>query len=94
MENIMNLLPVGSVIRLRGATKNIMIFGVCQTNAETQVTYEYIGVLWPEGNMGVESQIMFHHADIEEVVFVGMDNQERQTFLKKLSEFYASQKNL
>lgn len=92
MHDIMNLLPIGSVIRLRGATKNIMIFGVYQTNTETNVTYDYIGVLWPEGNMGVESQLMFCHADIEEVVFVGMDNDARHAFLSRLNAYYATEK--
>lgn len=91
MENVMNLLPIGSVIRLRGATKCIMIFGVYQTDSNTNTTYDYIGVLWPEGNMGVESQIMFRHADIEQIVFTGMDNSDRQSFLTRLQAFYDTQ---
>lgn len=91
MENIMELLPIGSVIRLRGARKSIMIFGVCQSVETNQKNYDYIGVLWPEGNMGKESQIVFNHADIEKVEFMGYETDARKEFLVKLNAFYESQ---
>lgn len=87
--DVTKLLPIGSVIRLNGATKCIMIFGVCQTNQTNNTLYDYIGVLWPEGNIGEEGQILFNRTDIEEVVFVGHDTDERQEFLQKLGQFYA-----
>ena len=90
MHNVLELLPIGSVIRLRGARKNLMVIGVCQTNTETNQDYDYLGVLWPEGNMGGETQIMFQHADIEQVFFTGMDNEERQGFIERLNAYYES----
>ena len=86
IANLMELYPIGSVIRLRGAAKDIMIFGVCQTDKDEE--YDYIGVLWPEGNIGNEGQILFNHKDIEEVIFTGYSNEERMTFLARLKEFY------
>lgn len=91
MTDIMNLLPIGSVIRLRGAKKNLMIFGVKQTNVDNQEEYDYIGVLWPEGNMGTQTQILFHHKDIERVLFTGWDTDERKVFMERLSTFYDKQ---
>jgi len=90
MHTIMELLPIGSVIRLKGATKEIMIFGVYQTDEKSGNTYDYIGVVWPEGNLGDQTQILFNHADIEEIAFTGMDSPQRQQFLQRLSDFYAS----
>ena len=90
INNIKELLPIGSVIRLRGAKRNLMIFGVCQTAKETQKTYDYIGVIWPEGNLGEKTQILFNHADVEEIMFTGMDNQTRQDFIEKLGAYYES----
>lgn len=89
MVNVKRLLPVGSVVRLREAKKCLMIFGICQTHKD--ITYDYIGVLWPEGSMGNETHILFAHDDIEEVVFVGHDSGERQTFIDRLNQFYESQ---
>ena len=90
-NNVKGLLPIGSVIRLRGAQKNLMVFGVCQTHKESNETYDYIGVLWPEGNLGAESQILFEHKDIDEVLFVGFENEERNLFIGRLNEFYEAQ---
>lgn len=91
MENIMELLPIGSVIRLREATKSLMIIGVCQTNEGNGKTYDYLGVLWPEGNMGDGSQVLFNHDDVERVEFCGLNTQERKDFLVRLDAFYRSQ---
>ncbi len=88
MANIMNLLPIGSVVLLRGAKKKLMIFGVRQTNTESQKEYDYIGVLYPEGNIGGKSQVMFNHEDIEEVFFRGYEDAERVEFINKLNMYY------
>lgn len=88
MKEIKSLLPIGSVVRLKGAKKDLMVFGICQTNKENGKEYDYIGVLWPEGNMGPGTQIMFAHDDIENVVFTGYNTPEREVFIERLSKFY------
>lgn len=88
---IKNLLPIGSVVLLKDAQKKIMVFGVKQTNMETDVEYDYIGVLYPEGNLGGESQLLFQHEDIEKVYFTGYEDEERQEFIENLAGFYAQQ---
>ncbi|MBQ6832059.1 MAG: DUF4176 domain-containing protein [Oscillospiraceae bacterium] len=90
-NNVKSLLPIGSVIRLNGAQKCLMVFGVCQTHKESNETYDYIGVLWPEGNLGAETQILFEHKDIQEILFVGYETEERNAFVNRLSEFYEAQ---
>lgn len=90
MVDFQNLLPIGSVIRLTGATKSIMIFGVRQWNPEKNKEYDYIGVLYPEGNLGGETQIMFNHEDVENVEFRGYETAEREAFLQKLAAYYES----
>ena len=67
-----------------------MIYGVKQQNLETGEEYDYIGVLYPEGNMGENSQFLFMHKDIEKVIFRGFEDESRQDFIDKLSEFYAN----
>lgn len=87
---ISELLPIGSVVLLENAKKSLMIFGVKQSDLETDIEYDYIGVLYPEGNMGTESQFLFNHADIREVLFRGYETEERADFLKNAEEFYNS----
>lgn len=89
MVDVKRLLPIGSVVRLKEAKKCLMIFGICQSHKEK--TFDYIGVIWPEGNIGAEAQILFAHEDIEEVVFTGCDTAERQAFIERLQKFYESQ---
>jgi hypothetical protein len=84
-----DLLPIGSVIRLKGGTKKLMTFGIKQTDPEKpEIEYDYVGVCYPEGNMGLKFQYLFNHADIEEMVFKGYADEERELFVEKLNTAY------
>ena len=85
---IKDLLPIGSVIWLKDAERPLMIFGVKQENSDTHEEYDYIGVIYPEGNMGPDSQFLFMHDDIEKVVFRGYEDTSREEFIKRLDAFY------
>ncbi|MCX4307924.1 MAG: DUF4176 domain-containing protein [Acetatifactor sp.] len=88
---IKELLPIGSVIWLKEAEKPLMIFGVKQSNMETNEEYDYIGVLYPEGNMGTDSQFLFQHKDIDRVEFRGFEDERREEFIQNLEAFYKEQ---
>ena len=88
---IKDLLPLGSVIWLKDAERPLMIFGVKQENSDTHEEYDYIGVIYPEGNMGPDSQFLFMHDDIEKVVFRGYEDTSREEFIKRLDAFYKEQ---
>lgn len=85
---IEDLLPIGSIVWLTDAKRALMIFGVKQENADTHEEYDYIGVLYPEGNMGTDSQFLFMHKDIERVEFRGFEDSQRAEFISKLVTFY------
>ena len=90
---IKELLPIGSVVILEGGEKRVMIFGVKQTNEVDEnesIEYDYIGVLYPEGNMGQDFQYLFNHGDIKEVFFRGFEDDERAQFIENLEEVYNS----
>lgn len=87
--NISDLLPIGTVVSLKGGTKNLMIFGIKQTNADDNIEYDYIGVMYPEGFIGREYQFLFNHSDIGDVIFMGFEDKERDEFLSKLSAYYS-----
>ena len=86
---IKNLLPIGSVVMLRDAEKPLMIYGIKQLDSNNPgVEYDYIGVLYPEGNIGANFQYLFNHKDIVEVLFKGYETDEWQEFLDTVAKAY------
>lgn len=90
--NVNELLPIGSIVLLEGAEKKLMIFGVGQTQLEENKDFDYIGVVYPEGNMGEGSQFLFNHSDIAEIVFRGYEDEERDNFLEMLNSYFEENK--
>lgn len=85
---VQELFPIGSVVKLKEGIRPLMIFGIKQTNLETNEEYDYIGVLYPEGNMGDKTQFLFNHEDIEEVISKGYTDETWEDFIKRMREFY------
>ena len=87
MENIKELLPIGTVVILKDATKRLMISGVMQNDTEGN-EYDYMGGLYPEGNISQKAQFLFQHSDIEQVIFKGYEDDERTEFINRLADFF------
>lgn len=86
---IKDLLPIGSVVLLKGGQKRLMICGVKQTDSEDRATeYDYLGVFYPEGHIGSKFQYLFNHDRIEKIFFRGYEDEEREDFLSKLTNVY------
>lgn len=85
---IQELLPIGSIVLLEGGVKRLMIYGVKQTEQDTQMEYDYIGVVYPEGNMGKGTQFLFNHDQIKEICFKGFEDDERADFMERLADYY------
>ncbi|MDO4633215.1 MAG: DUF4176 domain-containing protein [Eubacteriales bacterium] len=89
--NIKELLPIGTVVLLNDAEKRLMIFGIKQTDNNTDKEYDYIGVLYPEGNLGEDGQFLFNHSDIAQVFYEGYRDEEREEFIEALTNFYENE---
>ncbi len=89
---IKKLLPIGSVVLLEEGKKRLMIYGIKQTEQETQQEYDYIGVVYPEGNMGQGTQFLFNHNQIKEVFYKGFEDEERWMFIERLADYYTQRK--
>lgn len=86
---IKDLLPIGSVILLKNAKKKLMIYGIKQLDSKNpEVEYDYIGVFYPEGNMGPDYQFLFNHEDIDTVYFKGYHTEEREVFIEEIAKAY------
>ena len=89
--NIFDLLPIGSVVLLKGAEKRLMVYGVKQHDQSGNgKEYDYCGVLYPEGNVGGETTFLFNQDDIGLVLFRGYEDDERKVFLRNLNEYYVA----
>lgn len=78
-----DLLPIGSVVMLKEATKSLMIVGTMQRDEEGH-EFDYISVVFPEGYINSEYFFLFNHEDIVDVKFVGCINAESQTYIQLL----------
>ena len=68
---------------LKGGVKKLMITGIkVSTEEEPEKYYDYIGVFYPEGYIGAQSCFLFNHDDINDVIFKGYNNPEREEFIK------------
>lgn len=83
-----DLLPVGSVVLLKDATKKLMIIGILQVNSKENKMFDYLGVPYPEGFVGAENNFLFNHEDINDIIFTGYTNPERDIFMKTMDTLY------
>ncbi|MCI8785325.1 MAG: DUF4176 domain-containing protein [Eubacterium sp.] len=86
MKNAKDLMPIGSVVRLKEAEKKLMIIGIKQLNEEKGTVKDYIGVMYPEGYLNKEVFFTFDQEDVEETIFEGYRSKEQETFFEQVSE--------
>lgn len=80
-----DLLPIGSVVTLKGGQKSLMTIGNYQLRKDDK-EYDYVAVLFPEGYLNTESFFLFNHEDIEDIKYIGFINSETQMFRQILKE--------
>lgn len=80
------LLQIGSVVSLKGATRKLMIIGVIVHDTQSNTIYDYIGEPFPEGYIDAETMFLFQHEDIQEVHFFGYVNAEAQAYRSQMLE--------
>ena len=83
---MINLLPLGSVVLLKDATKRVMICGRMQTEQSTGKEFEYSGCLYPEGILNSDELILFNNEDVERLYYVGMQDEEEFAFKQYLND--------
>ncbi len=88
---MLNLHPIGTVVRLVNGTKRVMIIGYKTQNTDAPgKVYDYSGCLYPEGQLSSHQILLFDHDQIEEVYFIGYRDAEQQTFMEKLEKVLKS----
>lgn len=88
------ILPIGSVVKIKDVEKPIMIFGYLQeTGTKPGVVCDYVGVLYPQGNINMLYQFGFQIKDITEVLFEGYVTEEFQPMRVLLEMRKAAEEN-
>lgn len=88
MEVIMwnGLLPIGSVVMLKGGDMPVMIIGCLQARESEKDNptkiYDYVGVGYPIGLTAPDEMIQFDHDAIETIYNVGYINDDMLEFLE------------
>ncbi|MEE1195386.1 MAG: DUF4176 domain-containing protein [Lachnospiraceae bacterium] len=85
-----DLLPIGSVVLLKDASKKLVIIGVLQVNPVENKMYDYLAVPYPEGYVGSDNNFLFNHSDINDIIFSGYTNPERDVFIKAMNILYSN----
>lgn len=81
---IEGLLPIGSVVLLEGGEHRLMVTGYCQHLANSDVMYDYVGCLWPEGHMKPDENFTFNADAINDVFFLGYQTDGQKVYLAKV----------
>ena len=68
MNNESELLPVGTVVRLSGWKRYLIIIGHKTNGKRHSMPNDYLGVLYPDGTTSIDESLYFSHNMIEEVL--------------------------
>lgn len=89
-----DLLPIGSIVLLKGAEQRVMIVGRIVAMEGDDTVFDYCACLYPEGLSTAEQMVFFNRDAIELVYFIGFQDGEelryRSEFLASLGELYVN----
>jgi len=83
MNSKKELLPIGSVVMLKDATKKVMITGYL-ASIDANTVFDYSGCLFPEGFLSSKQVCLFNHNQIDKLYFTGYEDDEQRKFTKDL----------
>ena len=69
-------LPIGTVVLLEQGEKLLMIYGRLLVDPSKGEIYDYMGCLYPEGNVGKDKVFFFNHDRIAKVLHLGYNSEE------------------
>lgn len=94
MEKREKFLPIGSVVLLSGGTKKAMITGFCSISDDDKTKiYDYCGCIYPEGYLTSNQICLFNHDQIEEIFYIGYEDEEEKEFKESLKEVLEEYQN-
>jgi hypothetical protein len=86
------LLPIGSVVLLKGGKKRVMICGRIQKKIDSDEIYDYAACYYPEGIINPKELFLFNNADIDIIYFVGFQDAEEIKFKEYVNQKLSEEK--
>ncbi|WP_106768273.1 DUF4176 domain-containing protein [Paenibacillus faecalis] len=81
------LLPNGSIVILKEGKKKLVIYGRKQILAlEEPQMFDYLACPYPEGYVSPEFAYLFNHEDIQDIVFIGYQDEDEEQFQVVMAE--------
>ena len=81
------LLPIGSVVMLKGARVPLMVYGRIQKSLGDDSLWDYLGVVYPEGFIDAEHTFLFDDSQVETLVFLGFQSPRELLLNDRLRRF-------
>lgn len=79
-------LPLGTVVLLKGGTKEVMITGFVGVTEEAgNKIFDYSGCVYPEGFTSYKQILVFDHNQIDKVLFKGYVSDAEIKFKEELN---------
>ena len=75
------LLPYGTVVTLKGATRKLIIIGVFQKAEADGKIYDYCACAYPVGYLNSDDIFLFNQDKIEKINFMGYTDEEVEDYL-------------
>ena len=82
----MKYYPIGTVVLLEGGDRPLMIYGRKQIQESSDLIWDYVACLYPEGNLGEDYNIFFQDEEIDAVLFEGWSSEMDETMQKFINE--------
>ena len=79
-----DLLPIGSVVLLKGDEKRVMICGRIQAKSGDEKIYDYSACYYPEGIINPTSMFFFDRDAIDRVFFIGFQDGEELAYREEV----------
>ena len=86
MKDASKLLPIGSIVLLKGGTKKLMIMGFYSSPSnDKDKVFDYCGCLYPEGLISSDKNLLFNQDQIDKIFYSGYKNEEEIEFKNNLN---------
>ena len=79
-----DLLPIGSVVLLKGGEKRVMICGRIQAKVGENKIYDYSACYYPQGIVDPNKMFFFDRDGIDKVFFIGCQDEEELAFQEEV----------
>ena len=80
------LLPVGSIVKIRFSKNKYMILGYYVSDLETKEKYEYVAVEYPIGLININDVSGFPAKYVKKVLYRGLETENSKEFLINLKK--------